>query len=87
MNKKELSKILAQKNGSTNKEMLQLLELVTQTIVETTINGDDVSIVGFGTFSVKNRKGRTGIHPATGDKIEIPDSKHLCFKASKTALK
>lgn len=86
MNKKELTKIVAKKSGTTHKDMIKIVELLTQTIIETTVEGEDVTLVGFGTFSVKNRKGRVGIHPATGKKIEIPSGKHLCFKASKSAI-
>jgi DNA-binding protein HU-beta len=45
-----------------------------------------VALVGFGTFEVKERKARTGVNPATGEKIKIAASKTVGFKAGK-ALK
>jgi DNA-binding protein HU-beta len=46
----------------------------------------NVALVGFGTFDVKERKARTGVNPATGEKIKIAASKTVGFKAGK-ALK
>jgi DNA-binding protein HU-beta len=47
-------------------------------------NGDKVNISGFGTFSVSQRKGRTGRNPKTGATIEIAPSRAAKFKAGKT---
>jgi len=49
-------------------------------------NGDQVSLVGFGTFAVKERSARTGRNPRTGETINIAASKNPVFKAGK-ALK
>jgi DNA-binding protein HU-beta len=49
-------------------------------------NGDQVAMIGFGTFSVKDRAARTGRNPRTGEAIEIKASKNPVFKAGK-ALK
>ncbi|MDE5990330.1 MAG: HU family DNA-binding protein, partial [Clostridia bacterium] len=46
--------------------------------------GDKVALAGFGTFEVKVRAARTGINPATREKIEIPETKVINFKAAKT---
>ena len=43
-----------------------------------------VALVGFGTFEVKERKARTGVNPATGEKIKIAASKTVGFKAGKS---
>ena len=48
--------------------------------------GDDVTLVGFGTFSVRKRAARQGRNPQTGDTIKIKASKNPAFKAGK-ALK
>ena len=47
---------------------------------------DKVSLIGFGTFSVKTRAARTGLNPRTKETIEIPESKVPAFKAG-SALK
>jgi DNA-binding protein HU-beta len=46
-------------------------------------SGDDVRLVGFGTFSVANRAASEGRNPQTGEKINIPASKQPKFKAGK----
>ena len=46
--------------------------------------GDKISLVGFGTFSVGSRSQREGRNPRTGEKIKIPASKVVKFKAGKT---
>ncbi|MBV7337945.1 HU family DNA-binding protein [Chloroflexi bacterium TSY] len=48
--------------------------------------GDQVTLIGFGTWSVKERAARTGRNPQTGDPIQIPAAKIPSFKAGK-ALK
>ena len=48
--------------------------------------GDDVTLIGFGTFSVRERAARTGRNPQTGKPLKIPASKSASFKAGK-ALK
>ncbi|MDP8220753.1 MAG: HU family DNA-binding protein, partial [Candidatus Stygibacter frigidus] len=45
--------------------------------------GDKVSLVGFGTFKVAERKARTGVNPSTGKKIKIPARKVPVFKPGK----
>ncbi len=47
-------------------------------------NGDKVNISGFGTFSVSQRKARTGRNPKTGETIQIASSRAAKFKAGKT---
>ena len=46
-------------------------------------SGDDVRLVGFGTFTVSNRAATTGRNPRTGEPIQIPASKQPKFKAGK----
>ncbi|MGA2225511.1 MAG: HU family DNA-binding protein [Syntrophobacteraceae bacterium] len=46
--------------------------------------GDKITLVGFGTFSVVARSQREGRNPGTGEKIQIPASKVVKFKAGKT---
>ena len=48
--------------------------------------GDTVKLVGFGSFSVRARPARTGRNPATGEAMQIPESRKLHFKASPKAL-
>lgn len=60
------------------------LESLTSSIVSSLNNGDKVTLVGFGTFSVSNRKARDGRNPRTGETIKIKASKAPKFSAGKS---
>ena len=62
------------------------LDGVLSTIKKVLVQGDSISFVGFGTFSVAERAARTGINPKTKEKIAIAASKAVKFKAG-SALK
>ena len=62
------------------------LDATLDTIAETLNAGDQVALVGFGTFQVKDRAARTGRNPQTGEAIQIKASRMPSFKAGK-ALK
>ena len=84
MNKTELVKAVAEKAGQpinlTGDVVNAMLEVIGSTLVE----GQEIAIAGFGTYKVSERAARTGRNPATGATIEIPASKSVSFKASKT---
>lgn len=83
MNKKALVDVIAEKNGMTKKEANDTLELILTTISEALKDGNKVDLAGFGKFETKERKARTGINPATKEKITIAASKSVGFKSSK----
>ncbi len=70
----------------SKKDAEAALKAATSTIAATLANGEDVALVGFGTFSVSNRAARAGRNPQTGETIQIAASKGVKFKAGK-ALK
>lgn len=72
--------------GITKKQAAQVVDSVCDAIEDALANGDKVSLIGFGTFSVKERAAREGRNPRTGKKIRIPKKKVPSFKAGK-ALK
>ena len=86
MTKSELISAVAEKANLSKKDAEAAISAVTETITEALADGDKVSLVGFGTFSVKDRAARTGINPLTKEKIEIAASKAPAFKAG-SALK
>ncbi len=86
MNKSELIHAAAQQAGVTKASAGEVVDAALGAIAETLRNGDSVTLVGFGTFSVRERAARTGRNPRTGDTIEIKASKTPVFKAGK-ALK
>ncbi len=83
MNKSDFIVKVAEKAEIDKKEAEKIVSAVFDTIVETVANGDDIRIVGFGTFESRERKERTGVNPRTKEQITIPASKIPAFKAGK----
>ncbi len=86
MNKSELIDAIASGSGLSKADAGRALEGFTSAISGALQGGDSVSLVGFGTFSVKHRKARAGRNPRTGETIQIKASNNPAFKAGK-ALK
>ena len=86
MTKAELIAVVGEKAGLTKKDADKAVSAVLEAITETLANGEKVSLVGFGTFEVKERAERLGHNPQTGDVMVIAASKAPVFKAG-TALK
>ncbi len=84
MNKAELIAYLAEKIGVTKKQAEDMVETFVTVVTETLQRGGEVTIAGFGTFSAKQRKGRTGVNPQDPtQKIQIPSVTVPKFKAGK----
>jgi DNA-binding protein HU-beta len=86
MTKAELISAVAEKTEFTKKDSDSAVSAVIDAITEALAAGDKVSLVGFGTFEVKERAARNGINPRTKESMPIPASKLPAFKAGK-ALK
>lgn len=86
MNKSELIDAISESADISKADAGRALDAMTQAVEEALKAGDTVSLIGFGTFSVKERAARTGRNPQTGAPIEIAASKAPAFKAGK-ALK
>lgn len=84
MNKTEIITALAEKAELSKKDAEKALTAFTNIVADTLVDGDKVSITGFGTFEVVERAERQGKNPATGDTITIPASKSPKFKAGKS---
>jgi DNA-binding protein HU-beta len=83
MNKSELINVIAAHSGLTKAEADRALGALVQTIESTLKSGDSITLVGFGTFEVKERAERTGRNPQTGESIIISAAKVPSFKAGK----
>lgn len=70
------------KIGFSKKEASDLVELVFSTLKNSLNEGERVKISGFGNFTVKEKKARTGRNPQTGDQITISARRVLTFKPS-----
>lgn len=86
MNKAELIDALADGSDISKAAASRAVDSMITAITRALQKGDQVALVGFGTFSVKDRAARTGRNPRTGEAIQIKASKNPVFKAGK-ALK
>ena len=83
MNKAELIDEIAASADLSKASAGRALDAVTDAITKALKDGDSVSLVGFGTFQVKERSARTGRNPQTGKTIQIAAAKVPGFKAGK----
>ena len=86
MNKTELIDAVAEAADLTKAESSRAVDAVVAAVTKALKDGDAVTLVGFGTFQVRDRAARTGRNPKTGDTIKIAASKNPSFNARK-ALK
>ena len=83
MNKQDLVAQVAKQADLSKSKAAEAVDAVIDTIKKSLKKGDDVRLVGFGTFSVAKRAATTGRNPRTGEPIKIPASKQPKFKAGK----
>ena len=86
MNKGELIESVASSAAMSRADATKAVDAVLDSVTRTLSGGGSVSLVGFGTFSVKHRAARMGRNPRTGEAIQIKASNVPGFKAGK-ALK
>ncbi|MBE6447492.1 MAG: HU family DNA-binding protein [Alphaproteobacteria bacterium] len=83
MNKVDFIRAIAEDSGLTIKDAGKFLESFINVTKNTLTNGEDVVIIGFGTFSVTERSARPGRDFRTGEVIQVPASKVIKFKVGK----
>jgi DNA-binding protein HU-beta len=86
VNKNDLVAAVAEISGLGKADAGKGVDAVLEAVSNALSSGDDVRLVGFGTFSVAERKASEGRNPRTGETIQIAASKQPKFKAGK-ALK
>jgi len=84
MTKAELVAKIASEAGITKSQAEKAVDGFFSAVSDALAAGDKITLVGFGTFSVSARSQREGRNPGTGEKIQIPASKAVKFKAGKT---
>ncbi len=84
MNKSELIDAIAASSGLTKADAGRALDGFISAVTGALSKGDSVTLVGFGTYSVKERAARTGRNPQTGREINISAARVPNFKAGKT---
>ena len=83
MKKSELINTIAEQGNLSKTDAGRSLDALIKTIETTLKAGDSITLVGFGTFAVKDRAARTGRNPQTGQEITIAAAKVPSFKAGK----
>ena len=83
MNKNDLASVVAERADITKAQASDAVDAVLEAITSSLKAGDDVRLVGFGTFAVSHRKATKGRNPATGAEIDIPASNQAKFKPGK----
>ena len=86
MNKAELINAVADKAEVSKADAARVVDAVVEVVTKALKKNDKVSLVGFGTFAIRERAARTGRNPKTGAPLKIRASKNPAFKAGK-ALK
>lgn len=84
MNRKELIDAMASKTGSTKSDAERNIAALIEIVSDTLAQGGNISLVGFGTFEVRERAARIGRNPKTGAELNIAASKIPAFKPSST---
>lgn len=80
MNKAELIEFIANECKLTKAQTERMLDTTLETIKKTVKKGDEVKLVGFGTFTKAKRKARMGRNPQTGKAIKIPAQSYPKFR-------
>ncbi len=83
MNKSELIEAIAESADISKAAAGRAIDAVVESVTNALKSGDQVTLIGFGTFSVKDRAARTGRNPQTGAEIQIAAAKIPSFKAGK----
>ncbi len=83
MNRNELVDAVSSKTDMRKSEASKAVDAVFEAIEDALKDGDEVRLVGFGTFSVASRAASEGRNPRTGEKIKIAASKQAKFKPGK----
>lgn len=83
MNKNDLIAAVADSTGMNKSDVATMIDATLDTVTGTLKSGDEVKLVGFGTFHVTHRAASTGRNPRTGESIQIAASRQPKFKAGK----
>ncbi|MDR2098537.1 MAG: HU family DNA-binding protein [Rickettsiales bacterium] len=84
MNKNDVINAVADATDLSKVKVGEALDAFVNVVTKALKKGEEVRLIGFGTFSVSKRKATKGHNPRTGAEIKIPASKQPKFKAGKT---
>jgi DNA-binding protein HU-beta len=83
MNKQDLIDVVASSTGASKAVTGEAIDAFIETITAALVNGENVQLIGFGSFGPGTRAARTGRNPKTGEAIQIPAAKTVKFTAGK----
>lgn len=83
MRKPELAAAIAGQTGLSLDKAGEIINAFTDQVSAAAARGEDVSLIGFGTFNIRSREARSGRNPQTGAAIQIPASRTVGFKPGK----
>lgn len=83
MNKSELVAFIANHSGGSKADAERALNLVVESVLAALKKGNDINLVGFGSFNIRKREARDGRNPKTGQKMRIAAYKQPVFRAGK----
>ncbi len=81
--RKELAKRISQEANLSQKQAAEVLEATLSAIREALQNGDEVRLVGFGSFRVRQSAPRSGVNPRNKERIEVPAKERVRFSPGK----
>ncbi|MBI4859057.1 MAG: HU family DNA-binding protein [Candidatus Riflebacteria bacterium] len=84
MNKHELAQLIAKDAEVSQVQAAAMIDAFTANVQKALKKGNDITLVGFGTFKVVKRKARVGVNPQTKAKLKIPARKAVKFVVGKT---
>jgi integration host factor subunit alpha len=84
MTKADLARIIYERHGGiSNREASRLVDFILDFIKEGLLRGERIQITGFGTFVVREKRGRKGRNPQTGEEMMISARRSVVFRPSK----
>jgi DNA-binding protein HU-beta len=84
MNKLEFVKHMAEQHNCTQIESEKALDMFVSSAISALSEGNEISLMGFGNFSISKAAARTGRNPSNGEAIEIPARNQVKFKVGQT---
>ncbi|MBE02293.1 HU family DNA-binding protein [Marinobacter lutaoensis] len=83
MRKPELAAAIADRTGLSRDKAGEIITAFTDQILAAAARGEDVTLLGFGSFCVRQRAARNGRNPKTGEALQVPEGRTVAFRAGK----
>jgi DNA-binding protein HU-beta len=87
MNRVKIEAVISEKTGKSKTDVARIVDAFLREVTIALTRGDEVRLVGFGTFSVRSRPDRMGKNPKTGASIKIKASRRPAFKAGRLLVR